>query len=65
MSTLKGFLTLADVAQRLRVRQWQIRRLYGRKLLPEPPRLGQNRLYVEEDVPLIEAALKEAGYLKK
>jgi hypothetical protein len=45
------------------VRPWMVRRLFERKLLPEPTRLGPVRIFDESDLPVIEAALRAAGYL--
>lgn len=58
------YLTLTDAAARLGVEPWQVRRLHERGILPEPPRLGRNRLYTEADLDTLRQALQEAGYLK-
>lgn len=42
---------------------WKIRRLYERRLLPEPGRIGNYRVVDASDVPAIEDALKRCGYL--
>jgi hypothetical protein len=45
------------------VHAWQVRRTITRGLLPEPPRFGPFRYFVPADLPRIEAALRQAGYL--
>jgi DNA-binding transcriptional MerR regulator len=40
------YLTLGAAAQRLGCQAWQIRRLFERGLLPEPPRVGAYRVLV-------------------
>jgi hypothetical protein len=59
------YLTLGQVAARYGVRLWQVRRLYERKLLPEPARVGAYRVIRESDLPQIGAALQRAGYLQE
>lgn len=54
---VKNFLTLVDVARRLGAPVWKVRRLFETKILPEPPRLGQNRAFTEADLPRIKEAL--------
>ncbi len=56
-------LTLGAVAKRFGCRQWQVRRLFERGLLPEPPRVGAYRVIAEADLPAVEDALRRAGYL--
>jgi hypothetical protein len=57
-------LTSADVAVRLGVKEWHLRQLWVTGKLPEPPRVGNRRILTEGDLPAIQAALREAGYLK-
>jgi hypothetical protein len=45
------------------VSPWQIRRTIERGLLAEPPRVGAYRVFLSADLPLIEKALRKAGYL--
>jgi hypothetical protein len=45
------------------VSPWQIRRTIERGLLAEPPRVGAYRVFLAADLPLIEKALRKAGYL--
>jgi DNA-binding transcriptional MerR regulator len=56
--------TVGSVAARFGVRPWQIRRLFERGLLPPAQRLGAYRVVTEADIPNVEAALREAGYLQ-
>jgi DNA-binding transcriptional MerR regulator len=58
-------LTVGDVAARLGVEPWQIRRLFERGILPPAPRVGPYRVIAVADLPKVEAAMREAGYLKE
>ncbi len=58
-------LTTGDVAHRLGCPEWKVARLYERGLLPEPARFGRFRVIDEADLPIIEAALRDAGYLRR
>ena len=62
MPSLIGY-TLGDVAKHFNVPTWTVRRIFERRLLPEPGRLGAYRVVSAEDLPKIEAALRRAGYL--
>lgn len=64
MSTNRPPLPLGSVAKRLGVTQKQVRRLFERGILPEPPRVGAYRVVDEADLPIVEAALRRAGYLR-
>ncbi len=56
-------LTLGAVAQRLGCPIWKIRRLFERGLVPPAARVGAYRIVAAADLPLIESALRAAGYL--
>jgi DNA-binding transcriptional MerR regulator len=56
-------LTLGAVARRYGCPTWQIRRLYERGLLPPAKRVGAYRVVAVSDLPLVERALRDAGYL--
>lgn len=58
-----SYLTLGAAARRLGCRVWQIRRLFERGLLPEPPRIGAFRVLPADRLPAVEQALRAAGYL--
>jgi DNA-binding transcriptional MerR regulator len=58
-------LPMGEVARRLGCKQWQVRRLFERNLLPQPMRVGAYRVVRTEDLPVIEQALRAAGYLKE
>jgi hypothetical protein len=61
-------LTLGAVATRYArygVQPWQVRRLFERGLLPPAPRVGAYRVVAVVDLPLVEEALREAGYLRE
>ena len=60
-----GYVTLGDVARHFGVRDWQIRRLFERGLLPDPPRMGIWRVIAADDLPAVGEALRAAGYLKE
>lgn len=61
---LPNYLTLGDLAKRYPGLQvWQIRRLYERRILPEPGRIRGARVIPARDVPKVERALRKAGYL--
>ena len=53
--------TTADLARRYGIPVWKVRRLCDRKILPEPVRIMNNRVFVEADLPAIEAALRRVG----
>ncbi len=58
------YVTLGALAKQYPGLQvWQIRRLYERGILPEPPRVAGLRIIPLEDVPQTVAALKQTGYL--
>lgn len=56
---MKVPLTLGDVARQLGVPTWKVRRLYESGRLPEPGRVGRNRVVFEDEIPKIRAALDE------
>jgi hypothetical protein len=62
-------LTTGDVARLYTARgyplkPWQVRRVYETRLLPEPAhRMGGYRLIYPDDLPALEAALRDIGYL--
>ena len=61
--TVTPYLTIGPAARRLGCLPWQLRRLFERGLLPEPPRVGAYRVIAEEDLPRVEEALRRAGYI--
>jgi DNA-binding transcriptional MerR regulator len=56
-------LTIGEAALRLGVRPWQVRRVYTRGLMPPAARVGAYRVIPEQDLPKVERALRQAGYL--
>jgi hypothetical protein len=56
-------LTIGQVARHFGVAAWKVRRLFESRILPEPVRLGAYRVFFPDDLPKIEAALLEVGYL--
>jgi hypothetical protein len=59
------YLTIGSVAACYGVPAWQIRRLFERGLLPPAARVGAYRVVAVTDLPEVEAALIEAGYLPR
>jgi DNA-binding transcriptional MerR regulator len=57
------YFTIGAVARHFGCQPWQIRRAIERGILSEPPRVGAYRVFVAADLPRIEAALRQAGYL--
>ncbi len=64
-STTCDVLTLGDVARRYGCHVWQVRRLYERGLLTEAARVGTYRVVVASELPRVQRALIEAGYLRE
>ena len=56
-------LTIGAVARHFGCRTWQVRRLFERGLLPQAPRVGAYRVVAAGDLPAVEEALRQAGYL--
>jgi DNA-binding transcriptional MerR regulator len=56
-------LTIGEVAKRFGCQAWQVRRVITRGLLAEPSRVGVYRVFFAEQLPDIEAALRQGGYL--
>src|SRR5262249_33730255 len=65
MTTLEAgaYLSLGEVAARYGVDLWKVQRLFRRRLLPAPPRVGPFRVIRTDQLPKVEAALVRAGYL--
>jgi hypothetical protein len=63
MQEIKRVLTLGDVARLHGLPVWKVRRLFERKLLAEPERVGRFRVIAATDLPNVESALRDAGYL--
>jgi hypothetical protein len=64
MSQADSDITLGEAAQRLGTQLWKVQRLFDRKFLAPPRRLGRTRMVRESELPLIREKLREAGYLK-
>ena len=64
MSPLPAY-SLGEVAKRFGCQLWQVRRLFERGILPEPPRVGQYRVIPEGDLSRVEEALRSVGYLRE
>jgi hypothetical protein len=59
------YISLGAVARLYQLPLWKVRRLYETGRLAEPPRIGVYRLIRRSDLPIIERALRAAGFLKK
>jgi DNA-binding transcriptional MerR regulator len=58
-----SILTIGAVARHFGCPAWCVRRLFERGLLPPAPRVGAYRVITAGDLPLVERALRAAGYL--
>jgi DNA-binding transcriptional MerR regulator len=58
-----NYLTIGAAARRCGCPPWRIRRLFERGLLPPAPRVGAYRVIAVADLPVVERALRDAGYL--
>jgi hypothetical protein len=56
-------LSIGAVARHFGCAAWQVRRLFERDLLPAAPRIGRYRVVATSDLPLVQQALHQAGYL--
>ena len=61
--TTTGIATLGDLARHFHRPIWMIRRLFERGFLPAAERVGGYRVVPISDIPMVEAALRAAGYL--
>jgi hypothetical protein len=59
-----SYLTLGTIARRYGLPVWKVRRLWERGLLPPAQRVGAYRVVAESELPRVEAALRDAGYLQ-
>jgi DNA-binding transcriptional MerR regulator len=57
------YVSIGAVARRFGCQPWQVRRLFERGLLPQAPRVGTYRIIAVTDLPYVEEALRQAGYL--
>jgi hypothetical protein len=63
---MPAYLTLGQVAQRYPGLQvWQVRRIFERRFLPEPQRIAGVRVIPAKDMPKVDKALRDAGYIKE
>jgi DNA-binding transcriptional MerR regulator len=60
----KDYMTIGEVASHFDCQVWQVRRLYIRGLLLPATRIGQNRVVPAKDLPKVEKALRQAGYIQ-
>jgi len=65
-TSIPGYLTVADVAERLNVKPATVRRYLHKKDLPEPDtRAGQSPLWKEETIQAWEKERKSASWSRK
>ncbi len=64
-ATISRDLILGEVGERLGVATWKVQRVYTRGLLPPARRIGRFRVVSEDELPALEAALRQAGYLPR
>jgi hypothetical protein len=62
-AALESYLSTGEAAVRLGLRDWQVARLYQRKLVEEPARFGRFRLIPVGDLDKLRRAAVRAGYL--
>jgi hypothetical protein len=62
--TIDRVLTIGEAAERIGAQTWRLQRLIARGLFPEPQRIGRTRVVLEDDLPAIAEAMRQAGYLK-
>ena len=55
--------TTGDLCRHFGVLPWQMKQTIKRGFLAEPPRVSRYRIWLEADLPRVEAALRAAGYL--
>jgi DNA-binding transcriptional MerR regulator len=63
--SISTVITIGETATRLGVQAWHVRRLFERGLLPPAQRVGAYRVVAVADLPKIETALRNAGYLSR
>jgi DNA-binding transcriptional MerR regulator len=56
------YFTTGQLARLLNCYPWQLQKLFDRRLVDEPQRVGNVRMYSEADVPAIRVALRRCGY---
>ena len=61
---MDGFLTTLEAAEKLRLEEWQVRRIFTEGDLPEPGKFGGKRCVPEFQLPAIREAAVARGWLK-
>jgi DNA-binding transcriptional MerR regulator len=62
---MNAMMTTTEVAERLDLQPWQIRAMERNGLIPPPTRVGQYRAFCLRDLPVIERAARQYGYIGK
>lgn len=58
------YLTIGELCARYPgLQAWRVRRIFERKLLPEPPRINGYRVIPVRDLSKVVTTLRNAGYL--
>jgi hypothetical protein len=57
--------TVGQIAARYAVPAWKVRRLFERGLVPQATRVGAYRVVPASELPVIEEALRLAGYMPR
>jgi hypothetical protein len=65
VSRSKKFYTTGDIAHELNIPEWRVGRVFTRKLVEEPERLGRARVIPADRVAEIKDALAKANYLRE
>ncbi len=64
---LKNAYFVGDLARLHGIQPWQVRRAIQRAVangvMAEPARVGISRVFMDCQLPIVEAALRDAGYL--
>jgi excisionase family DNA binding protein len=63
-TTIDEVMGVGEAARRLGVDTWELRRLYEKGQLPDPPRIGRHRLIRGSELPRLRDLLREAGKIK-
>lgn len=56
-------MTTAEAARRLKVKRWQVARVFEHGDLPDPPRIAGRRVIFADTLPELRKALKKRGFL--
>jgi hypothetical protein len=63
MNDEQEHVMIGGAARHFGVPPWKVRRAIERGFYPEPPRMGPFRVIPRSELPVLELALRRAGYL--